>query len=76
MSLLFKAIFEAIFGIRGRLITGVIFDAFSSTEHLALRVVIIAFSVGVAARDPVVRSGTGLQTGLWSGPRSVWSAVS
>jgi hypothetical protein len=49
MSLLFKAIFEAIFGIRGRLITGVIFDAFSSTEHSALRVVIIAFSVGVAA---------------------------
>jgi hypothetical protein len=26
-------------------------------------------------RDPAVRSGTGLQTGLWSGPRSVWSAV-
>jgi hypothetical protein len=27
-------------------------------------------------RDPVVRSETGLQTGLWSGPRSVWSVVS
>jgi hypothetical protein len=31
---------------------------------------------GGSGRDPVVRSGTGLQTGLWSGPRSVWSAVS
>jgi hypothetical protein len=31
--------------------------------------------VGVP-RDPVVRSGTGLQTGLWSGLQSVWSAVS
>jgi hypothetical protein len=28
-----------------------------------------------ATRDPAVRSQTGLRTGLWSGLRSVWSAV-
>jgi hypothetical protein len=32
-------------------------------------------TVAVKTRDPAVRSKTGLRTGLWSGPRSVWSAV-